>query len=331
MYHATKSKGKRGYKGSDRKEYIRAKHLKAKSWRNIKVWAVEQYKKGMPVKDIRSMLGVSRTAIYGWIRLYTAFGKDIFNPRSRRPKNIKRAPKKITEKILEVRDKTHYGCEKIAIVLKETSHMNVYRTLVAFGRMESRGKKTRRKWCFFERKHPNALWQMDIKQISESEWSISILDDFSRYIVGCSIYDHVPSCDDVMDLMEEAIGCYGRPEQVLTDHGTQFYATRNGESCPGVSTFDLWCYENGIDHILAGVRKPTTNGKVERWHRTLDEEFLKYTEPTRIKERLREFLDWYNNERIHFGFVELKREDGSVKRKRITFIPAERFSAERGI
>jgi len=141
MYHATKSKGKRGYKGSNRKEYIRAEHLKVKSWKNIKIWAVRQYEKGMPVKDIKLMLGVSRTAIYDWIGLYTAFGKEIFNPKTRRPKNIRRTPRSITEKILEVREKTHYGCEKIAIVLKETNHMNVYRTPVAFGKIEGRGKK----------------------------------------------------------------------------------------------------------------------------------------------------------------------------------------------
>jgi hypothetical protein len=38
-------------------------------------------------------------------------------------------------------------------------------------------------------------------------------------------------------------------------------------------------------------------------------------------------VDWYNNRGIHFGFVEVKREDGSIKRKRITFIPAERSFA----
>lgn len=291
---------------------------------------VRQYEKGMPVKDIKLMLGVSRTAIYDWIGLYTAFGKEIFNPKTRRPKNIRRTPRSITEKILEVREKTHYGCEKIAIVLKETSHMNVYRTLVAFGKIEGRGKK-RRRWHFFERKHPNALWQMDLKQLSENEWSISIIDDFSRYIVGCSIYKHVPSVDDVIDLLEETIASYGKPEQILTDHGSQFCANRNSDRSPGVSTFDLWCYEKGIDHILAGVRKPTTDGKVERWHRTLDEEFLRCVEPSKIKEKLKEFLDWYNDERIHFGFVEIKREDGSIKRRRITFIPAERFFAENRI
>jgi transposase InsO family protein len=47
----------------------------------------------------------------------------------------------------------------------------------------------------------------------------------SRYIVGCEIYDHVPTADDIVDLMERAIDSYAMPLQVLTDHGTQFYPT----------------------------------------------------------------------------------------------------------
>jgi len=59
----------------------------------------------------------------------------------------------------------------------------------------------------------------------------------------------------------------------------------------------------------------------------MKDEFLRYTDPFMIMGKLREFLDRYNNKRIHFGFIEVKREDGSVKRKRITFIPTERFFA----
>jgi len=321
MYHASRSKGKREYKGSDRKRYIKAKSLRAKSWKNVKLWAVKQYENGMAVKRIADILGVSKTSIYNWIKLYKTQGKDAFNPKSKKPKHSKKLPKELTEKILELRESTHYGCEKIAITLRNVSHMSVYRVLLSFNRIK-KGKKKRRIWHYFERKHPNSLWQIDIKQI-EDRWSISILDDHSRYIVGCKIYDHVPTTDDVLDLLEKAIEEHGVPIQILTDHGAQFYVNRNDGL--GVSTFDLWCFEKGIHHILAGVRKPTTIGKVERWHRTMGDEFLKYTDHSRIQEKLKEFLDWYNNRRIHFGFLEIKREDGSTKRKRITFIPAERF------
>ena len=45
--------------------------------KNLKIWAVKQYENGMPVKTIASMPGVSRTAIYTWIKLYKAHGKAI--------------------------------------------------------------------------------------------------------------------------------------------------------------------------------------------------------------------------------------------------------------
>ena len=44
MYHASRSKGKRDYKGNDMKRYIKAKSLRAKSGKNIKLWAVKQHK-----------------------------------------------------------------------------------------------------------------------------------------------------------------------------------------------------------------------------------------------------------------------------------------------
>jgi len=52
---------------------------------------------------------------------------------------------------------------------------------------------------------------------------------------------------------------------ILTDHGSQFYSVRRGES-----SFDAYCEAKGINHILGGIGKPTTLGKIERWFRTYD-------------------------------------------------------------
>ena len=82
MYHASRSKGKREYKGSDRKRYIKAKSLRAKSWKNVKLWAVKQYENGMAVKRTADILGVSKS-VYNWIKLYKTQGKDAFNPKSK--------------------------------------------------------------------------------------------------------------------------------------------------------------------------------------------------------------------------------------------------------
>jgi hypothetical protein len=70
----------------------------------------------------------------------------------------------------------------------------------------------------------------------------------------------------------EAIGRHGVPQEILTDNGKVFTG-RFGPKDTEV-LFDRICRENGIDHLLTAPRRPTTTGKIERFHRTLRQEFL---------------------------------------------------------
>jgi transposase InsO family protein len=65
-----------------------------------------------------------------------------------------------------------------------------------------------------------------------------------------------------MLLLDRAVRRYGIPRQILTDQGTQFKPAR-GET----SAFDRHCSELGIEHITASVRRPTTCGKIEAFHK----------------------------------------------------------------
>ena len=60
----------------------------------------------------------------------------------------------------------------------------------------------------------------------------------------------------------------------------------------GISVFSQFCLDNGIEHIVASKRRPTTIGKVERFHRTYDKEYHKY-------KSLRGFVYYYNFKRSH--------------------------------
>ena len=316
---------KKRYKRSDRKSQIKSKKFRARKWKNVKKYAVKLIlKKGKKVARVANILGVSRTSIYNWVKEYKLYGKEAFNKKSKRPKKIKGISSEIANEILEIREETGLGCEKIAIQLGNVSHMTVYRLLRKIGIIK-RGKILRRVWRHFERKHPNSMWQIDMKTISTDpeQYSISILDDHSRFIVGCVIQDHPVTVDDIISLLKKAIEKYGTPREVLTDHGTQFYASWENT----VSSFTLWCNEHGITHILAGVRKPTTIGKVERWHRTLKYEYLlRLSNISNAKGRLADFVEYYNFKRIHFHY---RREEINVFKKRIKFhyIPAERFKS----
>lgn len=75
-----------------------------------------------------------------------------------------------------------------------------------------------------------------------------------------------PSTGAVIVLLEGLIGTHGAPPEVLTDNGSEFGGSSRR------STFDRWCRDHRITHIRSGVHKPTTTGKVERFHQTAQAE-----------------------------------------------------------
>jgi transposase InsO family protein len=105
--------------------------------------------------------------------------------------------------------------------------------------------------------HPNSLWQCDLKLV-DARWLIGILDDHSRFVTGSEIFNE-GTAENVIWLFDRAVHEFSKPKEILTDHGSQFWSVRKGES-----TFDTYCQQHGIKHILGGIGKPTTQGKIER-------------------------------------------------------------------
>jgi putative transposase len=166
--------------------------------------------------------------------------------------------------------------------------MTVYRTLLREGLnhplTKPRTKRTYKRW---QRIHPNSLWQCDLKLVSP-KWLITILDDHSRFVTGSQIFNE-GTAENVIWLFDQAIHEYAKPREILTDHGSQFWSVRRGES-----SFDNYCEQHGIKHILGGIGKPTTQGKIERWFRTYDLEHARF--PLH-----RKFIRYYNWERPHMA------------------------------
>lgn len=323
------------YKKSDRREYIKAKHLRVRSWTNIKVWAARQIERtkkrkerGEKVRWLVEFLGVSKQSIYTWWHRYQEWGKDGLREQSRRPKTIHRISSEAEKEILDIKENTDHGCEKIAFdVLSST--MTVWRYLTKNKRL-NRVKFKRRKWKFFQRKHSNSLWQMDLSEITPEFWSVSIIDDHSRFITGFRICNGVPTVDDIVAELERSFSIHGMPRQILTDRGSQFFANQKG----AVSTFDLWCHTVGILHIKAAIRKPTTTGKVEKWHDNLKKECIQKASPVDLQDILRlericnQYIEYYNYSRPHFGY-EIYNFYGMSRRRRVLFIPYLRYATHR--
>jgi len=97
------------------------------------------------------------------------------------------------------------------------------------------------------------------------------------------------STENAIWLLGKAIHEYAKPREILTDHGSQCWSVRKGES-----SFTAYCQQQGIKHILGGIGKPTTLGKIERWFGTYDLEHARF--PLHWK-----FVEYYNWERPHMA------------------------------
>jgi hypothetical protein len=163
----------------------------------------------------------------------------------------------------------------------------------------------------FERSLPNALWQIDIFTFELKRmyrvYLVGIIDDHSRYIVGHGLFRQ-QTADAVLDVVRGAVGQWGAPREILSDNGRQFVAWR------GKSRFQRMLVRQGIGHVRSAPQHPMTLGKIERFWKTLWDEFVcesVFASFADASQRLAHWVSYYNHQRPHQGI------DGAC--------PADRF------
>ena len=229
-------------------------------------WIINRKLERWRSTEIATALRIDERTIYRWWRVYRKQGWEGLHVKSKAPHHYHKTPQSTVNLILELRRSKHWGPNKIEGYLQNykvpemtpVSHRTIHRILVKAG-LNNPISKPRRVWGKhrFEREHSNSLWQADFKLTERDEWMISFLDDHSRFIPGSRIH-HSPTAEHAIKLLEESVRQYGKPDQILTDRGTQFYPARGGRS-----EFTEFCSGNGIEHIVASVRRPSTIGKIE--------------------------------------------------------------------
>jgi transposase InsO family protein len=135
----------------------------------------------------------------------------------------------------------------------------------AHGLRLSRKKPARKQCRRFEASRPLELVQMDILEFYINKAKVYLfvlLDDFSRFILGFRLVPKT-SVDEVIGLVQEAIGRYGKMEEILTDRGFVFY------SWHGANRFERYLELERIDHTHARAHHPQTLGKIEACNRQL--------------------------------------------------------------
>src|SRR5438874_2818090 len=147
----------------------------------------------------------------------------------------------------------------------------------------------------FERSQPNELWQMDFKGPKgwpQAMGPLSVLDDHSRYLIALSANGSTHG-ELVREQLEQAFQRCGVPQAMLMDHGTPWWSTKTAS---GRTHLSLWLMRQGIQLQWSGIRHPQTQGKVERFHGSL-QRALERRGPGR--ESKQAWLDAYRWEHNH--------------------------------
>jgi transposase InsO family protein len=250
-----------------------------------------------PVGALCAEFGISRPTGLLWIKRYREAGLAGICERSRRPRNCPaQTAGEQEERVIALRHEyPDWGARKLGVLLDregvKLTRSTIHRILLRYDLVSDRDRHTpavKR----FERERPNELWQMDFK--GPKNWPhrigpLSVIDDHSRYLIALSATGKLDG-DLVREQLQRAFERCGVPDAMLMDHGTPWW---NWQSFSGRTHLSLWMMRQGIRLCWSGIRHPQTQGKVERFHgslqRALDRRGGVGSEPQR-------WLDAYRSE-----------------------------------
>lgn len=268
---------------------------------------------GFTIQEVAAAYGVSRQSVHSWMARYERGGLPALADRSHRPRSSPlQMSGRVEARVLEMRRlHTNWGHVRIRYQLEREgidplpSLSGIYRALVRNRLIEPKEQRKRlvtyKRW---ERGAPMELWQMDVVGgvLLEDGTECKVLtaiDDHSRFCVCAGVMPRATG-RAVCGFFAQALERHGVPEEILTDNGKQF--TNRFGLKPTEVLFDKICRDNGIVHRLTAPASPTTTGKIERFHRTLREEFLRaqmFCSLRDAQQAFDAFVDSYNKERPH--------------------------------
>lgn len=284
----------------------------------------------LSVRQTLSELDVNRSTFYEWYDRYREGGYDALamrKPHARRFWN--RIPHEERQRVVKValerpedspRQLAWYITDKEGYFLSESS---VYRILRDYDLLPSPAYivlKAAEKFA-----HPTTrvheLWQTDFTYFKINGWGwyylATVMDDYSRHIIAWKLYATM-NAGDVKDLLEEALRKTG-VEHVAVRHRPRLLSD-NG-SCYISEELADYLHRKGMAHTRGKPYHPMTQGKIERYHRSLKNvvNLQHYYFPGELEAEIAHFVEYYNNERYHESLGNVTPADVYFGRHREIF------------
>lgn len=260
-------------------------------------------------RELCRRFGISPQTGYKWLARYEQQGVDGLNNQSRRPQRSPRKSDQALEQTVVQLRQQHpgWGARKLRRRLQDLGQAapaasTITSILHRHGLIELAASQAAQPWQRFEHAAPNDLWQMDFKgcfQISQGPCHpLTVLDDHSRFNLALRACKQ-QRCQDVQAHLREVFERYGLPLRINTDNGPPW----GSPSQPGqITELSIWLIRLGIRVSFSRPYHPQTNGKDERFHRSLKAEVLNGRSFASLQQAQSDFDRWrhvYNHQRPH--------------------------------
>jgi len=261
-------------------------------------WIIQEKLRGRGAGEIALIQRVTHRRIE---QIWQTYKRTGVAPTLKQPGRPKGEPIRLHEPalVLKAYDQLKVNALTLERVLRDVHdvtipHNRIHTILKEAGRaLPQPSKQTGRKWVRYEREHSMSLWHTDWKQLPDSHWWIAYMDDASRLIVAYGVFEQA-TAENTIKVLQDAITKHGRPREILTDRGSQFYANEGERREKGVSQFEAHLAENGIKHMLCRVNHPQTNGKLERFYGVYEQKRHQF-------KSIDEYVHWHNQIKPHLS------------------------------
>jgi putative transposase len=272
---------------------------------------------GLPRRKALEHLRLPRSTYYRWLKRQAEGRLQDKKGGSSIPWN-KLKPGEEAKILARARASPELSCRQLALQMVDrerwyVSESTVFRILKRAGLIKpaevigfKAGKEYHRKT-----RRPNELWATDCSHIKVFDWGwyylVTVMDDYSRFILAWELKSDM-AAGSLIDVVQKAVDATGMTDipledrtLLLSDNGAGYISRQFGEYLRLV----------GVRHIVASPYHPQTNGKIERYHRSLKGEInqLPYDMPSELEKAIATFIEYYNYRRYHEGLGDVTPYD----------------------
>ena len=252
-------------------------------------------------------LGIHKSTFYQWYGRYQQSGYAGLAPQKRAVNSFwNKIPDAHRQQVVEIAlDLPEMSPRELACHITDNkgffiSESSVYRILKQRGLITSPAYLVMRADSEFKDKttRVNQMWQTDFTYFKVIGWGwyylSTVMDDYSRYIISWELCSTMTSKDAERSIHRALMSSgmnINNPPRLLSDNG----------SCYISGNLARYLENVGMDHVRGAPNHPQTQGKIERYHRSMKNvvKLEHYYSPGELKQRLAEFVHYYNNHRYH--------------------------------